>query len=169
MYNSHFNSCDCLALILSLKLVSLLHKPVVYLSFVCCLFDGFYTHTHRALPCLYVVPGMWFPFATIVPSFRTGQASVLAKLTNRFWLPAKGSLGHNLLTLVKFQDPQNVLATHEQENCATVSSTPFRDLPIKWANELLMYQMLTEIFTWRFNFKDQISIFWWHVSKRNMI
>lgn len=32
-----------------------------------------------------------------------------------------------------------------------------------------MYQMFTEIFTWRFNFKDQISIFWWHVSKGNMI
>ena len=36
---------------------------------------------------------------------------------------------------MKFQDPQNVLATHEQENCAAVSSTPFCDLPIKWANE----------------------------------
>ena len=66
----------------------------------------------------------------LLPSFRTGQASVLASLTKRFWFPAKGSLGHNLVTLVKFQDPQNVLATHEQENCATVSSTPFCDLPI---------------------------------------
>ena len=71
----------------------------------------------------------------LLPSFRTGQASVLARLTKRFWLPAKGSLGHNPVTLVKFQDTQNVLATHEQENCATVSSTPFCDLPIKWANE----------------------------------
>ena len=79
----------------------------------------------------------------LLPSSRTCKNFV----PKRFGLPAKGSLGHNLVTLVKFQDPQNVLATHEQENCAAVSSTPFCDLPI-------MYQMLTELFTWRFSFKD---------------
>ena len=73
----------------------------------------------------------FFEIALLLPSFRTGQASVLAKLTKKIWFPANGSLGHNLVTLVKFQDPQNVLATHEQDNCATVSSTPFCDLPIK--------------------------------------
>ena len=129
MYNSHFNSCDCLALILSLKLV--------FASQTCCLFVIclllvwwlLHTHTHTHGAAMFVCG------SHLIPSFRSGQASVLARLTKRFWFPAKGSLGHNLVTLVKFQDPQNVLATYEQENCATVSSTPFCDLSIKWANE----------------------------------
>ena len=74
---------------------------------------------------------MWFLFAT--------QFSVLAKFCHQdFGFQQKVAwelFGHNLKTLVKFQDPQNVLATQEQEDCATVSSTQFCDLPSKWANE----------------------------------
>ena len=90
----------------------------------------------------------------LLPSFRTSQASVLARLAKRFKLPAKGSLGHNLVTLVKFQDPPRMCWPLICKKTVQQFQVPH------FVTSRLNEQMFTEIFTWRFNFKDQISIFW---------